>query len=215
MSEQTTLPILSLEEQRVLGALMEKARTTPEYYPLTVNSLVAACNQKTSRKPVVSYDENTVILVLDALRKKGLVSTATGGGSRVTKYKHNFAIVYPLVPADLSVICLLLLRGHLTPGEINNMSGRLYEFESIEEVQQVLDGLAGMTPPYIRQLDKKPGQKEARYAHLLGGDVQEDDSPATDSSLQADNAALEERLRAIEEELAILRQGFDQLKDLL
>src|SRR5690606_29243135 len=131
------------EEQRVLGALMEKARTTPEYYPLTLNALLAACNQKTSRRPVVSYDEHTVIAALDSLKRKGLVSTATGGSSRVTKYKHNFAIVHPLVPAEISVICLLLLRGPLTPGEINTNAGRLYEFESLAEVQELLDELAG------------------------------------------------------------------------
>jgi len=161
MSDHKPLPVLTAEELRVLGALMEKARATPEYYPMTVKGLLSACNQKTSRNPVVNYDEQLVIHTLDALRKKGLVSTATGAGSRTTKYKHNFAIVYPLVPADLAVICLLLLRGPLTPGEINNISGRLYDFESIEEVQNVLNALADSQPPFVVPLSKKPGQKEA------------------------------------------------------
>lgn len=214
MTTNTDLPYLNAEEQRVLGAMLEKARTTPENYPITINSLVAACNQKTSRNPVVNYDENTVILVLDALKKKGLASTSTGGSSRVTKYKHNFAIVYPLVPADLAVICLLLLRGPLTPGEINNLSGRLYNFVSIDEVQDVLNGLSTGERPFVFLIPRKPGQKEVRYAHLLGGDVQIEDaySGQVPSPL---STTLEERLKAIEDELAELRKGFDQLKELL
>lgn len=215
MSDQKPFPVLNAEELRVLGVLMEKARTTPEYYPMTVNGIVVACNQKTSRKPVVNYDEQEVILTLDTLRKKGLVSTATGAGSRVTKYKHNFAIVYPLVPADLAVICLLLLRGPLTPGEINNMSGRLYGFETIDEVQEVLNALASTDPPFLLQLGKKPGQKEARYAHLLGGNVSEDDVESDFEDTSANSASLEHRIRALEEEMVILREGFDKLKDLL
>src|SRR5690606_10223467 len=176
MDTTPPLPILSAEEQRILGALMEKAKTTPEYYPLTLNALVAACNQKTSRKPVVSYDDNTVITTLDSLRKKGLVSTVTGGSSRVTKYKHNFAVVYPLIPVEVTILCLLLLRGPQTPGELNTNSGRMHEFESLEEVQSVLDHLANAEQPYIKQLAKRPGQKEARYMHLLGGgELPEDD----------------------------------------
>src|SRR3546814_8814836 len=111
------------------------------YYPLTLNALVAACNQKTSRKPVVQYDESIVITTLDTLRKKGLASTVVGGSSRVTKFKHNFAIVYPVIPAEVAIICLLLLRGPQTPGELNTNSGRLYEFESLEEVQSFLDNI--------------------------------------------------------------------------
>lgn len=214
--EELQLPVLNAEECRVLGCLMEKSRTTPEYYPMTVNGLMSACNQKTSRHPVVNYDEHTVIHALDSLRKKGLVSTATGGGSRVTKYKHNFAIVYPLVPADLAVICLLLLRGPLTAGEINNLSTRLYSFDSIAEVQEVLDKLMDGDLVYVKQLSKRAGQKEVRYVHLLAGDVSEDELVEdSDSVSPANHSSLENRLRAIEEELAILRKGFDQLKDLL
>ncbi len=213
MENIPTLPVLTAEEQRVLGALMEKARTTPEYYPLTLNALVAACNQKTSRKPVVSYDEHTVISALDTLKRKGLVSTATGGSSRVTKYKHNFAIVYPLVPAEVSIICLLLLRGFLTPGEINTNAGRLYEFESLEEVQELLDKLASGEVPYVLQLPKRPGQKEARYAHLLGGTDIVDDEPASGAYATGpgQGSLLEERLAKVERELAELREAFDNL----
>src|SRR5690606_28298419 len=133
MEQQITLPILTNEEQRVLGSLMEKSKTTPEYYPLTLNSLTAACNQKSSRKPVVQYDDDTVIAALDSLRKKGLVATATGGTSRTIKYRHTLSVLYPIIPAEVAILCLLLLRGPLTVGEINSNSGRLYEFESLAE----------------------------------------------------------------------------------
>ena len=204
------LPILSAEEQRVLGALMEKAKATPEYYPLTLNALVAACNQKTSRKPVVSYDDNTVITTLDSLRKKGLVSTVTGGSSRVTKYKHNFAVVYPVIPAEVTIICLLLLRGAQTPGELNTNSGRMHEFESLEEVQSILDNLANAEQPYVRQLAKRPGQKEARYMHLLGGGELPDDDDI-DFQDMGSSAELSSRLAKVESELAALRAEFDKL----
>ncbi|SEK55340.1 YceH family protein [Parapedobacter koreensis] len=205
-----TLPVLSAEEQRVLGSLMEKSKVTPEYYPLTLNALVAACNQKTSRKPVVNYDDNTVIATLDALRKKGLVSTVTGGSSRVTKYKHNFAVVYPIIPAEVTIICLLLLRGPLTPGELNTNSGRMHEFESLDEVQALLDNLAGAEQPYIRQLPKRPGQKEARYMHLLGGDELPDDSELETNDVGS-STELAARLAKVEAELATLRAEFDKL----
>jgi len=210
MDTTPPLPVLSAEEQRVLGALMEKAKATPEYYPLTLNALVAACNQKTSRKPVVQYDDSTVIATLDTLRKKGLVSTVVGGSSRVTKYKHNFAVVYPVIPAEVTIICLLLLRGPLTPGELNTNSGRLYEFESLDEVQSFLDNLANAEQPFVKQLPKRPGQKEARYMQLLGGTaVPEDDDMATGGT--ETRSGLASRLATVEAELAALRAEFDKL----
>jgi uncharacterized protein len=205
------LPVLDPAELRVLGALMEKAKTTPDYYPMTINGLTAACNQKTSRRPVVNYDEETVIATINSLKKRGLVSTATGGSSRVVKYKHNFAIVFPVVPADVAIICLLLLRGAQTPGELNTNSGRLYEFESIEEVVEVLDKLAADEPPYLMQLPKRAGQKEVRYAHLLAGtpDVNADDF--ADDVPTGNVSALEGRVEKLEQQLAELKQAFDNL----
>src|SRR6201986_829000 len=155
------LPQLDDADLRVLGSMMEKSRTPPDYYPMTVNSLVAACNQKTSRNPVVQYDNETVVNAVNTLKRRGLVSTATGGTDRVVKYKHNFAIVYPVIPSQVAIICLLILRGPQTPGEINTNSGRLYEFESIEEVQEMLENLASGDVPYLMQLPRRPGQKEA------------------------------------------------------
>ena len=208
MDTTPSLPTLSAEEQRVLGALMEKAKTTPEYYPLTLNALVAACNQKTSRKPVVQYDDSTVITTLDSLRKKGLISTVIGGSSRVTKYKHNFAVMYPVIPAEVAIICLLLLRGPQTPGELNTNSGRMYAFESLDEVQSFLDKLADGDQPFVKQLPKRPGQKEARYMQLLGGsEAPEEDEPAAGLP----SSELEGRVATLEVELAALRAEFDKL----
>lgn len=216
MEDQKQLPVLDGFELRVLGALMEKSKTTPEYYPMTVNGLTAACNQKTSRKPVVQYDEQTVVLTLDSLKRKGLVATATGGSSRAVKYKHNFALIYQLMPAELAVICMLTLRGPQTPGELNTNSGRLYEFDSLEEVQQVLEKLAGTSQPFVQQLPRQAGQKEARYRHLLGDPAAiEPDEPEAEAPAPASRSELETRLALVEEELAALRTAFDQLiKDL-
>ncbi|WP_423149461.1 YceH family protein [Rubrolithibacter danxiaensis] len=213
MNLSESLPVLDAVEQRVLGALMEKSKTTPEYYPMTINALIAACNQKTSRKPVVQYDEETVALALNSLKKKGLISTATGGSSRAVKYKHNFAIVYPVAPAEVAIICLLLLRGPLTPGELNTNSGRLYEFESIEEVQQNLEKLAEANPPFVMQLQKRPGQKEVRFIHLLGevSDLTEEENSPTETSSKGDIAALESRLTQVETELAEMKEAFNKL----
>ena len=207
--ENTTLPILNEEEMRVLGALMEKSKTTPEYYPLSVNGLTAACNQKTSRRPVVNYDEQTVILTLDNLKKKGMVSTVTGGSSRAVKYKHNVALHYQLMPAEIAVICMLLLRGPQTPGELNTNSGKLYEFDSLDEVQETIEKLSDAEPAFVKALPRQPGQKEVRYIHLLGeyNEALYDAPVATLSN----NAALEQRVTVLEQELATLREAFDKL----
>lgn len=205
------LPQLDDAELRVLGSMMEKSRTTPDYYPMTINSLLAACNQKTSRNPVVQYDTETVANAVNTLKRRGLVSTATGGTDRVVKYKHNFAIVFPLIPSELAIICLLILRGPQTPGELNTNSGRLWEFESIEEVQEILDKLASGDNPFIKQLGRRPGQKEARYIHLLGGSTDwSEENFASDTSSRS-SGDLEARLAKVETELAELKEAFDRL----
>jgi len=208
MENRQSLTQLNAAEQRVMGSLIEKSRTTPDYYPMTISALTNACNQKTSRNPVVNYDEETVTLTLNALKIKGLISTATGGSSRVIKYKHNLAIVYPLVPSELSVLCLLFLRGPLTPGEINTNSARLYEFETIEEIQNILNKLSGEEPPYVIQLQKKPGQKEARYQHLFGTGPAEPELAviATDTTQPAEPEALELRVTRLEQEVEELKE---------
>lgn len=211
MDTPQALPILDAIELRVLGSLIEKSRATPDYYPMTVNAITLACNQKTSRKPVVSYDDETVMEALNTLKRRGLVSTATGGSSRAIKYKHNLAIVYPLIPSELAIMCLLMLRGPQTPGEINTNAGRLYEFESIEEVQEMLEKLAGGETPFVLQLPKRPGQKEARYAHLLAGEPEISEEDEDDQSTGRSNSGLEARLAKVEQELAELKEAFDKL----
>ncbi|WP_336838685.1 YceH family protein [Sphingobacterium siyangense] len=209
--ETTNLPQLSAMEQRVLGALIEKSKVTPEYYPMTINSLQAACNQKTSRKQVVHYTEDDIVSTLDILKKKGLISTVVGGGSRVTKYKHNFAIQFPLVPSELTIVCLLLLRGPMTAGEINSNSGRLYEFESLGEINEQLEKLA--QEGYLKSLPKQMGHKEVRYIHLLGEinlEAYENSGPVSGSS---NDQILLDRIGQLEQEVATLKQQFQDLWD--
>ncbi|MGZ3767614.1 MAG: YceH family protein [Mucilaginibacter sp.] len=211
MDSQQPLPVLDEAELRVLGSLMEKSRTTPDYYPMTVNSLMAACNQKTSRNPVVQYNEETVVLALNTLKRRGLVSTATGGTDRVVKYKHNFAIVYPVIPSQVAILCLLILRGPQTPGELNTNSGRLYEFESIEDVQDMLTNLASGEIPFIKQLPRRPGQKEVRYMHLLGTATDWTEEEVTHEPSKRSSGELEARVAKLEQELAELKEAFDKL----
>ena len=211
METPQSLPVLNPEEIRVLGVLMEKSRTTPEYYPMTINAITAACNQKTSRKPVVQYDEQTVTLTLDTLKRKSLISTSTGGSSRSVKYKHNFAIVFPVTPQEVAVMCLLILRGTQTPDELNTNSGRLYEFDSLDDVQAVLERLSGPELPYIIQLPKRAGQKEVRYTHLLAGTPDLSQEDIADEHYAKPSSDLENRLTIVEEELAELKVNFDKL----
>jgi uncharacterized protein len=211
MDSPITLPVLNAEEIRVLGSLMEKSKTTPDYYPMTINSLTTACNQKTSRKPVVQYDDDTVALALNTLKKRGLISTATGGSIRSIKYKHNFAIIFPVLPSEVAIICLLMLRGPQTPGELNTNSGRLHEFESIEEVQEVLERLSSEEMPFLVQLPRRPGQKEARYAHLLAGEPEITDEEDDGETPVKSGSGLEARVVKLETELAELREAFDKL----
>lgn len=210
MDTEQKLPVLNAEQIRVLGALMEKSRTTPDYYPMTLNGLQAACNQKSARKPVVEYDENIIVDALNSLKIAGLISTATGGTSRATKYKHNISVAYPLVPAEWSVLCLLFLRGPLTSGEINSNSNRLFEFETLEEVQQTCEKLA--TEGYVKLLPRKAGQKEQRYIHLFAGDTTAfEEEYLTGEEATVPRTALDERLIKVEAELAELKDKFEKL----
>jgi uncharacterized protein YceH (UPF0502 family) len=217
MEQEITLPILSAEEIRVLGSLIEKSKTTPDYYPMTLNSLTAACNQKSSRNPVVEYDEETVVMALNSLKGRSLVAMAVGGTSRTNKYKHNFMTVYPMSDGELAALCLLFLRGPLTPGEINSNSGRLHDFHSLESVNDVLNKLAQHDPPFVKELPKRPGQKEARFAHLLGEvDEQQIEEQHSVEPARRSVSDLETRLSAVEKELAEMKEKLERLmKDLL
>jgi uncharacterized protein YceH (UPF0502 family) len=208
METKQTLPSLSAEEQRVLGSLIEKSKTTPDYYPMSLNGLQSACNQKTSRSPIVQYDEEIIVKTLDSLKKKGLVSTVTGGTGRVVKFKHNLGIVFPLVPSELSIICILLLRGAQTAGELNTNSGRLYEFDTLDEVQSTLEKLREGNAPFVKVLERRPGQKEVRYVHLLG-DVPKFVAEPSSNLNTASMEMLESRVKTLEKELSELKDAFN------
>ena len=214
------LDTLSDVEARVLGSLVEKQLTTPEYYPLTLNALTAACNQKSNRDPVVSYDETTILSAIDSLRDKNLVYLYYGSSSRVVKYKHMLASVYELDDAGVAILAVLLLRGPQTIGELRERTGRLYEFSGLGEVQESLDGLMRRDDPLVTQLDRQPGQKESRYAHLLSGPIDSTrivhatDRPAATVSGTGSNRSeeLENEIATLRDELRAFRAEFDEFR---
>jgi uncharacterized protein YceH (UPF0502 family) len=207
-------------EVRVVASLVEKENTTPEYYPMSLNALKNACNQKSSRDPVVHYDEKTVLRALESLREKNLVLMVTGMGSRVAKYKHTFARRFQLNQAETAVLCILMLRGPQTVGEIRGRSSRIHQFTDLLEVSDTLDGLMKRGEgAYVAVLPRQPGRKEVRFAHLLAGDI--DVSPEHDESsapvIEVNQAPDElERLReeidGLRQELQSLRALFEEFK---
>lgn len=203
------LPVLTPLELRVLGSLIEKSRTTPDYYPMTLNALTAACNQKTSRWPVTDYSEEDIQQGLNSLKGQSLVATAVGGGSRTVKYKHNFGTVYDVSDAAIAVLCLLMLRGPQTAGELNSNAGRLYEFRDLAEVNAVLHELSQASPAFVIELQRRPGQKENRFMHLLGGDVHEEQMQEIAEASPV--LSFEHRLTALEAEVAGLRGQVQKL----
>ncbi len=201
--------ILNEIEARVVGALIEKELTTPEYYPMTLNALVAACNQKTNREPVVSYGEQTVQKSLDDLREKNLAYVFYGSTSRVPKYKHILDKVLELERSEISIVCVLLLRGAQTLGELRGRTDRLYDFSSLGEVQETLDKLMRRDEPLVARLERQPGQKEVRYAHLLSGEIDASAIYAKEVSGSGSNQAENERIATLETELENLRGEFN------
>ena len=200
---------------RVLGALVEKQVTTPEYYPLTLNALTLACNQKNNRNPVTSYDESMVAEALQTLREKNLVYVFHGSTSRVPKYKHVMPEVMHLSAPELAIMCVLMLRGTQTPGELRGNASRLYEFSGLEEIQQTLDALISREPePLVMRLPRQQGQKEARFAHLLSGPVDVDaiiiEQPAKVSTARQSQS---ERIDKLEEEVATLSATMQELQE--
>jgi uncharacterized protein YceH (UPF0502 family) len=199
-------------EARIVGALVEKQLTTPEYYPLTLNALTAACNQKTNREPVVSFDEETVTRSLENLREKNLVYVFYGSTSRVPKYKHMLPSVYELEPSETAVICVLLLRGAQTLGELRERTGRLYEFSGIGEVNETLDSLMRRDEPLVVRLERQAGQKEARFAHLLCGEVAA--TVYTPKTSSANTAVENERIEKLEQEIESLRGELNDFRQM-
>jgi uncharacterized protein YceH (UPF0502 family) len=193
---------LTEEEVRVLGALIEKEVTTPEYYPLSLNALTNACNQSSNREPVVEYDETTVLAAVESLRKRNLVHQIKRSDSRVIKYRHVLTEDLNLDPRELAVMCVLMLRGPQTVGELRTRGTRLFDFASIEDVETPLNSLMARLPlPPVVRLERRPGQKEVRYAHALGGPPKVDVGPAALSSVEVD----EDRLQRLEADVESLR----------
>lgn len=203
---------------RVLGSLVEKQLTTPEYYPLTLNALAAACNQKSNRDPVMSLGETEIMTAVDRLRDINLVYLYYGTGSRAVKYKHMLPGVYELEPPDVAVMAVLMLRGPQTIGEIRERTGRLHEFGGLNEVQETLDGLTRRDTPLIVKLERQAGQKEARFAHLLGGEIDVSKLAFAHEKPSASGAdgnrieKLEQEVERLSTELAEFRATFDEFR---
>lgn len=218
---------LSPEEARVLGCLLEKERTTPDAYPLSMNALVAACNQSTNRNPVVEYGEATAEVALDSLRERAFVRRAVFPGSRVIKYQQVLDEALGLDPSELAVLAVLLLRGPQTPGELKARTERMHAFRDAAELQDTLDRLVTRDEPLAKRLDREPGQKEARVTELLsdptGGEVHAEPGEGTvvwkadEEVVAAAPAAdgLTDRLVALEAEVARLRRDLEMLRDSL
>lgn len=220
MSEEL---ILSAEEVRVVGALIEKQVTTPEYYPLTLNALRQACNQLSNREPVVSFDERTVVWALESLRDRKLVRTVSTADGRVPKYRHVLDEALGLKAPEMAVMCVLMLRGAQTVGEIRTRTERLYPFSALSFVETTLEDLMTREVPLVVKLPRLAGQKESRYAQLLGGPVEipaeaEGESARAEAATRGGRgeservARLEAELREVRAELAALREQFGEFK---
>lgn len=213
------MELLSEIDVRVLGSLIEKEITTPDNYPLSLNALVNACNQSSNRDPVVRYDEATVKASVDRLRKYSLVRSMQRSGERVMKYLHLLGDAMDLDRAQLAVLDVLMLRGPQTLGEVRTHAGRMYEFQRLDDVEATLDGLATRSPePLVVRLERQPGQKEARYAHLLSGEPAVASAPAAEPEAdvvppRSDRLEILERMvETLKSEVAELRAELQELK---
>jgi len=207
--------ILNEVEVRVLGALVEKQVTTPEYYPLTLNALTQACNQKNNRSPVVTFDEGSVTQALESLRSKNLIYLFYGSTSRVPKYKHMMAEVYGLNSKELAVMCVLMLRGYQTVGELRGRTDRLYDFSGLQEVEETLTSLSTKEPDsLVLTLPRRAGQKDVRYAHLLGGepDIDYQAEPEHSEPAGTNQPSRSDRLSALEQEVESLHAEVDGMR---
>jgi uncharacterized protein len=208
---------LTFHETRIIGCLIEKEITTPEQYPLSLNALTNACNQKSNRDPVLGLDESTVQETLDELKKKHFVQEKSGFGSRVVKYQHRFcntefgALKFPA--QALGIICVLFLRGPQTPGELRTRTNRLCEFADVQEVEAILQSLMeDESGPYVTKLAREPGKRESRYAHLFSGDVPDADVSERPSKWVGDTVELELQVSELQADVAALK---DQLRSLM
>jgi uncharacterized protein len=195
---------LSPVELRVLGCLIEKQRTTPDVYPLSLNALRTACNQSTNRDPVVEYDEATIRSALDELSRRGWARLASGPGSRAAKFRHLLPEALAVSDAEISLLAVLMLRGPQTPGELKQRTERLYGFDGLGGVEEVLQNLIGRE--LVARLPRRPGQKEERYTQLLGGEA-----PDTEPAASAPPSGLEERVARLEEAVRALEERLENL----
>jgi len=210
---------LSPAEARVLGALIEKEITTPEYYPLSLNALLNACNQKSNRDPVMTLDEEAARRALHSLNKYGLARSAATDG-RVAKFEHRVNEIFNFHRHEIALVCVLLLRGPQTPGELRTRTDRLYPFQDLDSVHSALHLLMNREPPVVKVLARQPGTKESRYAHLLSGDVPESTAPSVQigagtDSVRAPSSTDSQRLAQLEEEVMALRSEVADLKQQL
>ena len=208
-------PPLDAIAVRILGALIEKEITTPDNYPLSLNALVAACNQTSAREPVMTLDEGTVNRTVNDLRQRSLVRAVQQSGSRVLKFRHLMVETFNLDGPELAAMCVLMLRGPQTPGEIKGRSNRLFDFPDLEKVESTLDALVNRERPLVARLARRPGQKDSRYAHLLSGDVPAEAPEAVTPSVVAENArleALEQAVNSLRAELVDLRTQMDDFR---
>jgi hypothetical protein len=208
--------VLNENEVRVVGALIEKDITTPDYYPLSLNALVNACNQKNNREPVMTLDENSVRDALASLQEKRLAGPASSADSRVAKYEHRLQEVFNFDRREIAVVCVLLLRGAQTPGELRGRTERMYHFEALDDVVATLDRLAQRDPPLVRVLPRQPGTKESRYMHLFAGESGlASAASAVSGTTVSSGAANVDRVTRLEEEVALLRQELSRVQEQL
>jgi uncharacterized protein YceH (UPF0502 family) len=212
------MQILTPIETRVLGSLIEKDITTPDYYPLSLNALVNACNQKNNRDPVMTLDEAAVREALASLQEKRMAGPAGGADSRVTKYEHRLQEVFNFDRREIAIICVLLLRGAQTPGELRGRADRMYHFEALEDVVSTLDRLGQREPPLVRVLARQPGTKEVRYMHLFSGEPPEhlmQGNVARAPSFATGDDSNSERIATLEEEVSRLRTELTEVQQQL
>ena len=204
-------PVLTDTEIRVLGSLVEKDITTPDYYPLSLNALVNACNQKNNREPVTNLTEEQVRQSLSTLQEKRLAGPASGADSRVSKYEHRLQEVFNFTRGEIAVMCVMLLRGPQTPGELRGRTERMYQFETLDDVQSNLQRLIQKDPPLVKMLARQPGTKENRYAHLLAGEIEEAEVTRVEKAL-APSASEASRIQSLEAEISELKTEIASLK---
>ena len=207
--------ILNEVETRVLGSLVEKDVTTPDYYPLSLNALVNACNQKNNRDPVMNLDEEAVRQALDTLQETRLAGPTSSADSRVTKYEHRLQEAFNFTRGETAILCVLLLRGPQTPGELRGRTERMHRFEDLTEMQSTLQRLMQRDPSLVRVIPSQPGNKESRYKHLLAGDVEDvaDAQRAPTPASVPSSSADVNRMTRLEDEVANLHREFAELKE--